>query len=485
MKYSHLLVVLLLSSFPLYSQSFSQAAYPIPITGGVGFVEVKRADINSDGRPDALFIGNRHGKFGVLINQGFDSFNGFTAISTQMPNVRTVEVGDFNNDKKVDVVACTQPTAGTFVLNIMLGDGLGNFAKASTRSVATCFIAVGDFNGDGRLDVADISQFPPNVLTVHTGDGAGGFAGTIDSTDLGPCRLTGFIKFAAADLNRDGKPDLALTEICDSGITPGGIVTLTNDGTGRFAYQHVADGNDIFTFTVVDVNQDGLLDILYSDEEEVDSDFLDSVTLLLRQSDGSYSPRTFYSREYGETKPFGWGQMEAIDLDGDGLKEIVLPEVERVTDGQEVTTNTVHFFYPANNDYTSFKNTPRIDIDFLPGNLFWADFNRDGRADLLIANGDGTAVNVFTNRDTSGPICNVQNSNPRTLAVCRPSDGASTASPARIQANITPGRPLSQVKIYIDGVTRFTGNEDLINQFYDLSQGLHQVTVRAWDKTGS
>jgi len=488
MKYSHLFVGLVLSSLPLYSQSFTSASYPLPISGFNGGVEVKVADFNSDGRPDVLFIGNRHGRFGVLLNDQTGRLG--TGITTEMPSVRSVEAGDFNNDKIMDVVACTQPSGGTAILKIMLGDGSGRFTPAGTKAVASCVIAAGDFNGDGRLDVANIGSAVPSVVAVHTGNGVGGFSKTtINSTNLGPCRLSGFNNFRADDLNGDGKPDIVLNEICDIGTPtedPGGIVALYNDGTGHFAYQHLIDGGGIGGFTVADVNQDGLLDFIYKEEEESDSPrFVDTVTLALRQKGGSYALRTFYTRTYGELKTFGWGQIAAVDLDGDGLKDIVLPEVEEVTDGQEVTTYTLHFFYPTNNEYTSFKNTPRIVINFLPGNTYWADFNRDGRADLFIADGFGTAVNIFTNEDSNVPACNVQNANPRTLAVCRPLGGSSTPSPVQVKANITPGRPLTQVKIYIDGVTRFTGNEDLLNQFFNLSQGLHQVTVRAWDKTGA
>jgi len=131
MKYSHLVVVLLLSSFPLYSQSFSSTSYPLPIAGISGFITMARADINSDGRPDLFFMAFRHGKVGVLLNQGNGTFA--PAVSTFISGVQGAEVADFNNDHKLDVAACVSQTFQNFELQIWLGDGSGHFVKGERK----------------------------------------------------------------------------------------------------------------------------------------------------------------------------------------------------------------------------------------------------------------------------------------------------------------------------------------------------------------
>jgi hypothetical protein len=43
---------------------------------------------------------------------------------------------------------------------------------------------------------------------------------------------------------------------------------------------------------------------------------------------------------------------------------------------------------------------------------------------------------------------------------------------------------VNQTKIYVDGVSRFTGYDDLINRYLTLPNGQHRITVKAWDALG-
>jgi hypothetical protein len=183
--------------------------------------------------------------------------------------------------------------------------------------------------------------------------------------------------------------------------------------------------------------------------------------------------------------------MDAIDLDGDGLKDVVMLETDFVETGDNVLfTHTLHIFYPSNNNYTAFKNTPRIPIDLTASLVEWADFDRDGRADLVLTGLDQAASNfatdVLLNTDDNAPTCSVSTPVP-TIALCKPpikEEGTITA-PGRVLANISLERPVTLVKVYVDGATKFTGYEDLVNKPLDFSQGPHQITVVAWNKSGA
>ena len=501
MKSSLLLALLLLSRFPLHAQSFSSTQYPLPIAGTSGGTTVERADLNSDGRPDLFFTAFGHGKVGVLLNQGNGTFA--APVSTFVPGVQAAKVADFNNDHKLDIVACVSQTSQNFELQIWLGDGNGHFVKAGMQVSDQCSpLAAGDFNGDGNFDVVTrVWQTTGNVITVHTGNGKGGFASDIVSSNLGsttgsnPGQVCRFGSLTPGDFNRDRKVDLFTPEDCSAifGFT-GGLAILTNDGSGHFSYKRVANESAIFNTAVRDVNQDGWLDILVNNESEPGEprQFLDQVRLYLRQSDGSYLPTTFYARAYSEQKPFNLSAMDAIDLDGDGLKDIVMLESDfSETETNIIVAHTLHIFYPSNNNYTAFKNTPRIPIDLAASLVEWADFDRDGRADLVLTGLDKAtssfATEVALNTDDNAPTCSVVSTPVPTIALCKPviKEEGTITTPGPVLANISLERPVTLVKVYVDGANKFTGYEDLVNKPLDFSQGPHQITVVAWDKSGA
>jgi hypothetical protein len=184
--------------------------------------------------------------------------------------------------------------------------------------------------------------------------------------------------------------------------------------------------------------------------------------------------------------------MDAIDLDGDGLKDVVMLETDFVETGDNVLfTHTLHIFYPSNNNYTAFKNTPRIPIDLTASLVEWADFDRDGRADLVLTGLDKAtssfATEVALNTDDNAPTCSVVSTPVPTIALCKPpiKEEGTITTPGSVLANISLERPVTLVKVYVDGVNKFTGYEDLVNKPLDFSQGPHQITVVAWNKSGA
>src|SRR5207245_2117428 len=77
-------------------------------------------------------------------------------------------------------------------------------------------IEVGDVNGDGVLDVVTAGQgivgSPPGRISVLLGKGDGTFAAEIPQLPF----VNGWASLALADLNGDGKLDLAVTAFDDT-----------------------------------------------------------------------------------------------------------------------------------------------------------------------------------------------------------------------------------------------------------------------------
>ena len=87
-------------------------------------------------------------------------------------------------------------------------------------------LVVADLNGDGKPDLA-VANLNGTTVSVLLNKGDGTFAARVDyPTGAQPFSV------AAADLNGDGKPDLA---VANAGIGNGRVSVLLNNGDGTFA----------------------------------------------------------------------------------------------------------------------------------------------------------------------------------------------------------------------------------------------------------
>jgi hypothetical protein len=145
--------------------------------------------------------------------------------------------GDFNGDGKMDLVYLNTSNSTIVVL---LGNGDGTFQAAQTFAVgstttagATALVAA-DINGDGKLDLA-VPDYAGGAIDILLGNGDGTFQPQIVAPTA-PLPLS----IAIADLNRDGKLDLAVgtgaanPNVSSSPTVSGGVSVLLGNGDGTF-----------------------------------------------------------------------------------------------------------------------------------------------------------------------------------------------------------------------------------------------------------
>ncbi|MDW8318127.1 MAG: FG-GAP-like repeat-containing protein [Anaerolineae bacterium] len=231
---------------------------------GIWPTSIATGDFNRDGRAD-LVIGNSRypwdeSYMNVLLGVGDGTFRQpMTYPVGTYPT--SVAVGDFNRDLHPDIVAsiCYRNS-----VNVLLANGAGGFQPAVSYPVGglpdsyPIGVALGDLNSDGKLDLAVANLFMAQ-LSVLLGNGDGTFQERRNylATSGTPSGI------ALADFNRDATLDVAITE---SGYPAGqGSLEIslgTRDGAFPLHDWYYQPGDNPMGVAAADINRDGLPDVV-------------------------------------------------------------------------------------------------------------------------------------------------------------------------------------------------------------------------------
>ena len=210
--------------------TFTQAPgeLQLPLTA----FQMVAADFNNDGNADLAFtsgyvaLGNGDGTFGAPI-QFYPSNGGEFGI--------WIGAADFNHDGKMDLAfQVCQGCESSPPLLVYLGNGDGTFQQpiSYTWNGLAQWAAIADVNNDGIPDIVALSYTEgPNqpVAAVFLGNGDGTFKPPlyVRSTWVGQPN-----QMIVADLNGDGKPDLAITDWWENSV-----YLFAGNGDGTFGPQ--------------------------------------------------------------------------------------------------------------------------------------------------------------------------------------------------------------------------------------------------------
>jgi len=368
----------------------------------------------------------------------------------QLPGDSTsVAVSDVNGDGIPDIIVGYRDSNQ---VSVLLGDGDGTFQRPATYSTGpgatngNFGLAVADVNGDGKPDIVattvpdDITAAGSLSVLLNNGDGTFG-SPTLYTVGHTPTSV------AIADVNGDGKPDLIVGNYGDGDYGHNNIGVLLGNGNGTFQtqveYPTAGGGDNPFSIAVGDLNGDGKLDVVTTNNHD------DSVSVLLGNGDGSFQAPISYAAGNGPD------YVTIGDVNGDGIPDLFVVD-------ENSNTNTVAVLL-GKGDGTFGSPT----LYNAPGANFGgaiADINGDGKPDLIA----GTEVNILLGKGDG------------TFDPGIPVSGGANRIAA---ADLTGNGKTDIVSTIPGGVVVQENTTGLTTETYDVNLTVGTGTVNGWIQT--
>ena len=334
---------------------------------------------NNDSFLDIVVANYDTHNVGVFLGYGNGSFvenQIITSVGSGRPF--SLAVGDFNNDKKLDIAVVLE---GISTVIILLGSNNGSFEifrmyymGHDSRPYA---IVASDLNLDNRTDLA-VVNYGTSELVVFIGNGNGTFTISRYFTGAGSHPIS----LAVADLDNDSLPDIV---VANSGINNVTFFRGNKNGT-------VTDMVTIFTgyftqltsISTTDINEDEYIDIILVDSSQ------NSVYVFEGFGDGDFEMEVRNSTGIN-SNPIA---IAVGDFDNDNKPDLVI--MNNATNN--ILVLTLYGRYPQ-----AFPTQYNLTDGTNPINMEITDLNNDDEPDMIVPNFETESIDIFFMKDNTYP----------------------------------------------------------------------------------
>ena len=356
------------------------------------------ADLDGDGKPDLIVadsgahivsIFRNISQSGVLDTNSFAARIDLATTGGSSDNPIAMTVADVDGDGKLDILICdgganqikiyrNLSTSGTLTTNSFAAPFVLN-TSGEARAVR-----VADLDGDGRPDVV-AADWGADYISIFQNIGGPGNLAFAPRVDFGAG--AGIFDLTIADLDGDGKPDIAWVafdvSILRNTSVPGTIDTSSfSVGTNFTA---LADTESIIA---ADMDGDGKPDLIVSS-------YLNSDISVLRNQSVpgifSFAPHVDFAAA-GRVH-----DVRAADINGDGKPDIVV---------DSESGNYMSVFQNSGTPGVFTADSLSNRADFAAGSGAWGvsigDLDGDGRPDVVVANNYDNTLSLYQNQAPFG-----------------------------------------------------------------------------------
>ncbi|TCJ14538.1 hypothetical protein EPD60_11175 [Flaviaesturariibacter flavus] len=367
-------------------------AYGIPYSYPLGCKGAAAGDVDGDGKPDLLTFRRNMGAYDSLViyrnlstGGNFDFAAGVSVGGLWPSSFGTMYLRDMDGDGRLDLVVPTNVDS-VVVLRNTSSPGLISFAPSLslTTSEGCNTTATADLDGDGRPDLA-VACYNNRQISVLRNTGTPGNISFSANTDY---TVAGYTKdLVAADFDGDGKKDLLAIS---ANNTNTGFSVFRNQSTiGAISFAPRLDiplvPGWLIAFRAIraaDFDGDGKMDIVMISN--------DSVNVLRNTSAG---PGSFSFLAGPAQKITGGTNGIAVDnFSGDGRPDVAIPNwsfrsVDLLRNSSATPATLLDPLVPVSAPYPYAT---------LPYEVCAADFNLDGKVDYAVASTE-QLLSVFRN----------------------------------------------------------------------------------------